>query len=159
MQKRTRMRFPVSLGEIAGQNLAVPGLAERLREAEIWRLWPDVVGVTVASRAKPLRIIKGTLTVAVSSGPWMQELRFLSAIMKEKLNKHLGGEVVREIQFKAGKVEPEPMEVPEENLKKKRLTSRQLASIDELAAEISDPETRDAFSELMKASLKDPRSR
>lgn len=159
MQKRARMRFPVSLGEIARQNLAVPGLAERLREAEIWRLWPDVVGATVASRAKPLRIIKGTLTVAVSSGPWMQELRFLAAIMKEKLNGQLGGEVVKDIQFKAGTVEPEPVETSEEHQTKKRLTPRQLASVDELAAEISDPETRDAFSELMKASLREPRSR
>jgi len=152
------MRYPVSLGELARQELALPGLAERLREAEIWRLWPAVVGNTVASRARPLRIIKGTLTVAVSSGPWMQELRYLSAMMKEKLNDRLGGEVVREIIFKAGRVEPDAPEPQPEISRKKRLTPRQLAEINEISAEIPDPETREAFSELMKASLKDPHS-
>lgn len=158
MQKRPRMRFPVSLGELSRQELAIPGLAERLREAEIWRLWPEVVGATVASRARPLRIIKGTLTVAVSSGPWMQELRFLSAMMREKLNDRLGGEVVREIIFKAGRVEPDLPEPEPEMPPKKRLTPRQLAEINEMSAKIPDPETRAAFSELMKASLKDPHS-
>ncbi len=158
MQKRSRMRFPVSLGELARQELAIPGLAERLREAEIWRLWPEVVGATVSSRARPLRIIKGTLTVAVSSGPWMQELRYLSSMMREKLNDRLGSEVVREIVFKAGRVEPDLPEPLSELPRKKRLTPRQLAEINEVSADILDPETREAFSELMKASLNNPHS-
>ena len=81
------------------------GLADRLREADIWRLWPEVVGPTVASRAMPLRVIKGVLTVAVSSGPWKQELGFLKGMMKDKLNERLGAEVVKDIVLKSGKVD------------------------------------------------------
>ncbi len=135
------------------ESLAGLGLAERLREAEIWRIWPDIVGEALASRAYPVRIINGTLTVAVSSAPWMQELRFMTAMMKEKLNSCLGAEVVREIVLKAGRVEKPPAEVPDEIITVLPLTSHQLSLIEAQSAAIEDPETRLAFIELMKASM------
>jgi predicted nucleic acid-binding Zn ribbon protein len=135
------------------ESLQSLGLAERLRDAEIWRVWNDAVGAVVAIRAQPLRIINGTLTVAVSSAPWMQELRFMTGMMKEKLNDRLGAEVVREIVLKAGRVDTPLTEEPQEKLHKKHLTLRQKALIDEHSSSISDPETRQAFAELMKSSF------
>jgi len=133
-------------------------LADRLREADIWRLWPEVVGPTVAARALPLRIIKGTLTVVVSSGPWKQELGFLKGMMKDKLNDRLGAEVVKEIILKSGRVDQYAVAPPEEIPAKKRLTTRQLAYIYEQSAGIADTEIREAFVALMKASLENPKS-
>lgn len=153
MSKRPRMSFPRPLSGVMQESLAGLGLAERLREAEIWRIWPDIVGETLASRAYPVRIINGTLTVAVSSAPWMQELRFMTAMMKEKLNSCLGAEVVREIVLKAGRVEKPPAEVPDEIITLRPLTSHQLSLIEAQSAAIEDPETRLAFIELMKASM------
>jgi predicted nucleic acid-binding Zn ribbon protein len=147
------MPFPRPLSGLVRENLVGTGLAERLREAEIWRIWPDVVGATLASRAYPVRIINGTLTVAVSSAPWMQELRFMTEVMKEKLNSSLGSEVVRNIVLKAGRVENTPAEVPDEITETRTLTPQQLALIEAQSASISDPETRQAFIELMKASM------
>lgn len=155
MPRRARMRFPLPLGDVARQEFTALGLAERLREADIWRLWPEVVGPTVAARAMPLRIIKGTLTVVVSSGPWKQELGFLKGMMKEKLNDRLGAEVVKDIVLKSGPVEQYAVAPPEEVPAKKRLTKRQLAYIDEQSAAIVDTETREAFVALMKATLED----
>jgi hypothetical protein len=74
-------------------------------------------------------------------------------MMKQKLNDRLGAEVVREIVLKSGKVELFSDVAPEEVPRKKRLTPRQLAYINEQSADISDPETREAFIALMKASL------
>ncbi len=105
MAKRSRMSFPKPLPGLLQESFQTLGLAERLRDAEIWRVWPEVVGAVVAARAQPLRIINGTLTVAVSSAPWMQELRFMTGMMREKLNNCLGSEVVREIVLKAGRVD------------------------------------------------------
>lgn len=158
MVRRSRMRFPLPLGDVARQEFAALGLADRLREADIWRLWPEVVGPTVAARAMPLRIIKGTLTVVVSSGPWKQELGFLKGMMKDKLNERLGGEVVKDIVLKSGRVEQYVESPPEEAPRKKRLTARQVAYIDEQSADISDPEIREAFVALMKASLQGTKS-
>ena len=153
MVKRARMRFPLPLADVARQEITTLGLAERLREADIWRLWSEVVGPTIAARAMPLRIIKGTLTVVVSSGPWKQELGFLKGMMKEKLNDRLGGEVVKDIVLKSGKVDQYTVAPPEETPVKKRLSARQLAYIDEQSAAIADPEIREAFIALMKASF------
>lgn len=152
-QKRHRMPFPRPLSGIIQESLTGLGLSERLHEAEIWRIWPDVVGDVLACRASPVRIIKGTLTVAVSSAPWMQELRFMTAMMKEKLNNRLGAEVVREIVLKAGRVSPPPSETPDEVLPLRQLTLLQTKRIEEQAAGIEDLETRLAFIELMRASL------
>ncbi len=153
MAKRPRMPFPRPLPGLVQECLQGLGLAERLREAEIWRVWPDVVGATVAARAQPLRIINGTLTVAVSSAPWIQELRFMTGMMKEKLNSRLGGEVVREIVLKAGKVQKAVVDEEPEMPPPKPLTVAQLALIEEQSSAISDPEARRMFAELMKVSL------
>lgn len=151
------MPFPRPLSRLVQENLVGLGLAERLREAEIWRIWPDVVGATLATRACPVRIINGTLTVAVSSAPWMQELRFMTAMMKEKLNSCLGAEVVRKIVLKAGRVEQPAAEVQDDILPPIPLTAGQLRLIEAEAASIADPETRQAFIELMRASLEQQR--
>lgn len=154
--KRPRMPYPRLLPGLLRESLQGLGLAERLREAEIWQVWADVVGAMVAERTQPLRIIDGTLTVAVSSAPWMQELRFMTGMMKDKLNSRLGGEIVREIVLKAGKVQQPKPEYLSVQVPPKVLTSAQQAMIDEQAAAISDPETRLAFRELMTASLEYP---
>jgi hypothetical protein len=151
------MPFPRPLSGLVQENLVGLGLAERLREAEIWRIWPDVVGAALATRACPVRIINGTLTVAVSSAPWMQELRFMTAMMKEKLNNSLGAEVVREIVLKAGRVDKPPAEVQEDIVPPTPLTPQQQAMIEAEAASITDPETREAFIELMRVSLEQQR--
>ncbi|MFZ4858467.1 MAG: DUF721 domain-containing protein [Desulfuromonadaceae bacterium] len=153
MQKRPRMTFPRPLSGVMQDSLTGSGLAERLREAEIWRVWPEVVGAALACRAQPVRIINGTLTVAVSSAPWMQELRFMTAMMKEKLNLRLGAEVVREIVLKSGRVDPLTSDAPEEFPSPRPLTPQQEAVIEEQSASISDLETRQAFIELMQASF------
>jgi hypothetical protein len=157
MPKRPRMSFPRPLSGLVQDSLVGFGLAERLREAEIWRIWPDVVGAALASRARPVRIINGTLTVAVSSAPWMQELRFMTAMMKEKLNSSLGAEVVREIVLKAGRVDQPPVEPQGDIVPPIPLTSQQLDLIEAEAASITDPETRQAFIELMQASMEQQR--
>lgn len=153
MAKRPRMPFPRPLAGLIQESLRGLGLAERLREAEIWRVWPEVVGAAVANRAQPLRIINGTLTVAVSSAPWIQELRFMTGMMREKLNEKLGGEVVREIVLKAGKIQKTVTNDEDEMPPIKPLTPDQLALIKKQSSDISDPEDRLAFAELMKTSL------
>ena len=138
-------------------SLAGSSLADRLREAEIWRVWPEVVGAALACRAQPLRIINGTLTVAVSSAPWMQELRFMTAMMREKLNLRLGAEVVRDIVLKAGRVDQTAAEVPDVVSAPRQLTSQQKSMIEEQSALITDQETRQAFVNLMQTSMEQQR--
>ena len=147
------MRFPKPLSDLLEEGLAGFGLGNRLKEVDIWRFWPEVVGPVVASRAQPLRIINGVLTVAVSSGPWMQELSFLKEMMRNKLNGRLGCEVVKEIILRSGRVASSDALRADDLPPKKRLTPQQIAFISEHSAAILDPEIREAFADLMKASL------
>ncbi|QEM69036.1 DUF721 domain-containing protein [Geobacter sp. FeAm09] len=158
MARRTRMRFPQPLPDLLKQQMAGLGVAERLREVEIWRLWPEVVGPAVASRAQPLRIINGTLTVAVSSAAWMQELRFLTTMMKQKLNEQLGAELIREIVLRPGTFEKTLSDVEDEPEPPRTLSEQQRMFVAEQAAGIADPEIREAFAALMTTSFERGRS-
>lgn len=154
MVRRARMRFPQLLPDLLQKQMAGLGLGDRLREVEIWRLWPEVVGPAVASRAQPLRIINGTLTVAVSSAAWMQELRFLTAMMKEKLNDRLGAALIKEIVLRPGTIKKSaPTAVEDEAAPQRALSEQQKAFIAEQSAAIADPEIRAAFVSLMKTSF------
>jgi len=151
--RRPRMRFPRRISDLLGEGLQGLPLGERLREMDIWLLWPEVVGTVVASRAQPLRIINGVLTVVVSSGPWLQELSFLKGMMRDKLNARLGGEIVREIVLRSGPVARTGNARRDGSPPRRKLTDREMAFIAEQAAAIADPETREAFAALMKSSL------
>lgn len=153
MARRPRMPFPKQVSTVVHECVTGLGLAEKLREAEIWRIWPEVVGEVIAHKAQPLRIINGILTVTVSSAPWMQELRFMTSMMKDKLNTSLGAEVVRDIVLKAGRVDVPVTEKPEEIFTPQPLTPEQCAFIEAQAACIRDAETRQAFLELMQAGI------
>lgn len=154
MTRRGRMRFPATLAEVIQGAGGESGFGGRLQEAEIWLIWPEIVGNAIAARATPLRIIKGVLTVSVASGPWKQELGFLREMMKQKINTRLGREVVRDIVLKSGAQprghlhEPAPPLPPA-----KVLTQQQLSFLKEQAECITDPEIRASFMELMKAGL------
>src|SRR5882724_2036227 len=67
--------------------------------AAIWRVWADAVGAQVARRAQPVRLRGRTLLVAVSSAPWMQELRLLKRTILAELNARLGSAIVADLFF------------------------------------------------------------
>ncbi len=147
------MRFPRTAGELFSEAMGGTLLGKRLRDAEIWRVWPEVVGKTIAIRATPVRIINGTLTVAVSSGPWMQELSFMKEMIREKLNLALEEGEVSEIIFRSGKISAEIEPAMEEETAEAVLTDSEVENVTALASSIADADTRTVFSELMKSAL------
>ena len=79
--------------------------AERLADHAVWAHWDAVVGPTIARHARPERMRRGVLLVAVDGPEWMQELQFLKHELRERLNARLGRPVVRDL-FLALEVEP-----------------------------------------------------
>ncbi len=69
--------------------------AERLADHAVWAHWDAVVGPTIAAHARPERMKRGVLFVAVDSAEWMQELQFLKHELRERLNARLGRPAVR----------------------------------------------------------------
>ncbi|MBF0411725.1 MAG: DUF721 domain-containing protein [Desulfamplus sp.] len=71
---------------------------------EIWELWQNSVGETIAKEAKPGAFKDGILIVHVSSSVWIQHLNFLKKDIIMQLNGVLKYEVVKDIRFKIGKI-------------------------------------------------------
>lgn len=154
MQKRNRMKYPRQLSDLLGESLSGSPLGQRLHDIEIWNVWTEAVGPVVAERAQPLRFNNGVLTVVVTGGPWMQELRFLSGVMRNALNQRLGRDAIKEIMLRAGTVSPSSRIGNEEPpLPRKRLSLAVQKQIETCAAPLEDSEMREAFAALMRASL------
>lgn len=66
---------------------------------KIWRLWPKIVGPTIASHCEPVGFARGVLYVWVKSSSRMQELRFFEQQLKSKVNEHVGRTWARNIRF------------------------------------------------------------
>lgn len=71
-------------------------------DAEIWEIWEEVVGKTIAEHARPSTIRNKKLRVNVSEPIWLQELEFVAETIKEKLNKKLRRNAVEKIIFRLG---------------------------------------------------------
>lgn len=74
-------------------------LSEQFTRWRLWRCWHEVVGETMSQSTQPVGYHKGRLYVWVSSSTQMQELRFLVGEIKDRINKYLGREYVKFIQF------------------------------------------------------------
>ena len=69
---------------------------------ELWRLWDEAVGETIAQNARPAAFKGKLLIVHVSSSTWIHQLQFLKNDMIIKLNAALGKPLLEEIKFKIG---------------------------------------------------------
>lgn len=73
-------------------------------DARIWEVWEEAVGPAIAKNAQPSWIKNRRLRVSVSNSVWLQELEFAEEDIKEKLNRMLKREAVREITFRIGSI-------------------------------------------------------
>lgn len=153
-RKRGRSSRPAAVGELLSTAFQGTPTARLLKEGGIWRVWDEVVGPQIASRAKPSAIRAGTLTVVVASAPWLQQLNFLKVELKNKLNAALGEELVKDIYLKSGTLtDPESSRQPRRRKKLHRLTPAEEARIAGITAEVSDPDLHDALSALFTRQL------
>ncbi len=68
----------------------------------VWDLWDEAVGKTIAQNARPAAFRGKLLIVHVSSSTWIHQLQFLKNDMIAKLNAALGKPLIAEIKFKIG---------------------------------------------------------
>lgn len=93
------MRY-VTLGQAIAEFAHSRGLERRLREGDLFRLWPEIVGPRIARRAKLVRLRRGRLVIECSDAVWRTELQFLKPELLEKIRRIVGEGVVKEIFLK-----------------------------------------------------------
>ncbi len=75
----------------------------RQSEAEIVRVWNNLLDPAITAHAQPTGIHNGTLFVAVDSSVWLDEIvRYRRKEILDRLQHSFGREVIKRISFKAG---------------------------------------------------------
>ena len=97
MTRRRAARDPERLGDVLRSVLAGLPTGAGLEDWTLWSEWDAAVGPTLAQHARPRRLARGVLVVAVDSSEWMQELQFLKHDLRARLNARVGREAVRQI--------------------------------------------------------------
>jgi len=100
METNRRKDSLTSLKDILSALLTDSNLPFNPQDATIWKVWGDVVGPAIARNAQPLWIKDRRLRVKVSDPIWLQELCYLEAGVREKLNARLGRQAVEKIEFR-----------------------------------------------------------
>ena len=91
---RERKNDAVPIAEILGGLFGERAFAGGLSVGRLAARWPSVVGERLAAETAPARLEGRTLTVAVSTGPWGAQARFLAEEIRRKANEALGSEEV-----------------------------------------------------------------
>jgi predicted nucleic acid-binding Zn ribbon protein len=94
---KVRIEGTTPLGDLLAGLLSKKEFAEGMRLGRLARAWPEVVGERLANECRPVRLEAGNLTVAVTSGPWGAQVRFLAGEIQKGANRALGGEPVTRV--------------------------------------------------------------
>jgi hypothetical protein len=97
-RKRPRSDEAVGLGEIVDGLLREQVFSRGLPVARLASQWPAIVGERLSAATSPISLDDGVLTVAVSTGPWGAQARFLQEEIRRRADDALGGGAVRRIQ-------------------------------------------------------------
>ena len=92
----------IPLKDVISNILSDPTLPFNPDDANIWKVWDEVVGPAISKNARPLWVKNGKLKVTVSDPIWLQELQFVEKDIREKLNGKLGRKAVDSIEFRVG---------------------------------------------------------
>ncbi len=76
------------------------GLKKRYNQERIIQRWPEIVGETIACRAKATRIENGKLYVSVDRPTWRNELILRKKDILGRINSLMKHDVVKDIIFR-----------------------------------------------------------
>ncbi|GEM_PF-1489516 len=98
---KARWAKPRSLADVWGK-MAKKRLGKGLIEYQAVRVWPKVAGEKIAKRCVALGIKSGILHIVVPTNVWRTELITLKEKLIKNLNRELGRDVVKNINFQVG---------------------------------------------------------
>jgi predicted nucleic acid-binding Zn ribbon protein len=92
-----------SAGSVMPKILADLRIDNRRAEAEIVKVWKNLIDPNIVAHATPTGINKGTLFVTVDSSVWLAEIvRYRRKEILDRLQHSFGREVIARISFRVG---------------------------------------------------------
>ena len=101
---RTGWRQPVKIADAVSAALQRLGLESRIRQHDIWRIWPSVVGPQIAQHAQPYSVSQGRLIIHVTDSVWLYHLSMMRHRLVQALNERLTLAEIREMVLRVGEV-------------------------------------------------------
>lgn len=102
MPRRRQSTKPQPIGDVLLSVLKRKGLASKIEENILLKLWPKAVGPQIASKTKPDSFKNGILFVKTVSSVWVQQLHFVKQDILDKFNQLSGKQTIKEIRFLVG---------------------------------------------------------
>jgi hypothetical protein len=101
------------LSTVLERTLRDLGLDKRVKEEQVVRLWPRLVGPAIAKIATPAHLRHGTLFIEVVDHLWMQELKLQERDLLERLNEALGVRLVRRLFVQRARIPTDALAEPQ----------------------------------------------
>jgi hypothetical protein len=100
---RANQRREKSAGQVIGGVLTSLRMDRRQAEAEIVKVWNNLIDPTIAAHAQPTGIHNGTLFVTVDSSTWLSEIvRYRRKEIIDQLQNTFGKQTITKISFRTG---------------------------------------------------------
>jgi predicted nucleic acid-binding Zn ribbon protein len=102
LEKAQTMRAK-SVGSVMPNVLSELRMDRRQAEAEVVKVWNNLIDPTIIAHAQPTGIRNGTLFVTVDSSVWLSEIvRYRRKEILDRLQHSFGREVIARISFRVG---------------------------------------------------------
>lgn len=102
MPRKRQSTKPQPIGDVLFAVLKRKGMASKIEENILFKLWPKAVGPQIASKTKPDSLKNGILFVKTVSSVWVQQLHFVKQDILAKFNQLSGKQTIKEIRFLVG---------------------------------------------------------
>jgi len=154
MRKKKSQSRLQSIGEILFSSFKGKGVAAKIEEISLIKLWPKAVGQKIALQTQPDSLKNGTLFVKTTSSVWVQQLHFMKEEILQKLNELAGKVAVKDIRFSVGyKLAQTRTDANILAAKKSLLKERDKKMITECTAALADRELAVIFQRVMQAEI------
>ena len=87
------------LGDIVGKIMKAYGLERRLKEMDILKGWPEMMGIAIANRTTSLRINNRILYISMDSAVMREELLNGKQIILQRVNDFAGESIIDDVWF------------------------------------------------------------
>jgi predicted nucleic acid-binding Zn ribbon protein len=95
---RPRGGRPQAIGDVLATLLGDLGLAARIEDRRIFAEWEDVVGVSLAREAKPLKVERGILVLGAGHATQANHLLYLKPLILQKIKARYPTSRIRDIR-------------------------------------------------------------
>lgn len=101
--EESRTNRTKTAGAVLPRVLSELRIESRQAEAEIVKVWNELIDPTIVAHAQPTGVRKGTLFVTVDSSAWLAEIvRYRRKEILDRLQHSFGREVIARISFRVG---------------------------------------------------------